>query len=301
MPEEYNNETGNQPVKHRKRHLSKKGIAVLAGGFILITGGIFKINHHRNYETPLELDSSVSYLITHDDTVTILGYSSSDLVKEIDFLDCASSVYTKLHSIDLDIYDMGLDRISIDEMDEKYIDDLIKKYTRLKRGDLKTPSPEAIEFYNVVNELISYREALTEERFIKGIDTINIFSDIVFNSTIKDTLHEEMDYFSISSNLTDSTSKDLEIHYITPSNMDFKLEVSYFCDLEYFKDSLNKLNTMKDNYYNGTNTNIKSIIKQEYNTIQFIKTCIYNEYKINNGVISQYENHNEVKQKVKVK
>lgn len=301
MPEETSKETGNKPVKHRKRHLSKKGIAVLAGGFILITGGLFKLNHHKNYETPLEIDSSISYLVTHDDTVTIISYAPSDLVDEIDFLDCASSVYGKLHSIDLDSYDMGLDRVSIDTMDETRVDYLIERYTRLKRGDLKTPSPEAIEFYNVVNELISYREALTEERFINGVDSINTFSNIVFNSTIRDTLSDDMDYFSISSNLTDYTASDLDIHYVTASNMDFPLEVSYFCDLEYFKDSLNKLNLLKSDYTNGVKGDIKDIIKQEYKTIQFIKTCIFNDYKISNGVISQYDNHSEVKQKVKVK
>lgn len=282
--------------------ITKKGLIVLTGGVILTTTGIgFKISHYANYETPLDIASSISSLVLHDTTTTIYDHCEETLVAEVDFLDGATSVYTKLNSIDLEKYDKGLPRINIDVIYENEIDKLIDKYKKLKKGDIKTPSNDSIEFYNVVNELLSYKDALTEQRYIDGIESINKFANIVINANIYDTLSTSMNYESVSTNLIDIDAKELEIHYITDTNIDFVLRTSYFCDLQYLAKDLRELNELKLQYENGNMTDIKKLIKKENEVIKFIKTCIYSDYSIKDEKISQYEGHLDVKKKVNIK
>lgn len=292
-----------KPVKKKKRRLkiSNKGLAVLTGGVILISGGIFKLVHYKNYERPLDIDSSISNLVNNDSSNTILDNTDEQLLAEMNFLDGATSVYTKLNSIELEKYDKSLPRIPVISIEENHIDKLLVKYHKLLKGDIKTPSKNSIEFYNVVNELLSYKESLTEQRFIDGIESINKFSNIVVNSNIYDTLSEDLNYQSVSTNLFDLDVNDLEIHYITGANIDFSLKTSYFCDLQYFADELRELNELKVKYLNGEMTNIGKLIQKENKVIKFIKTCIYSDYIIKNGVISQYEGHLDIKKKVNAK
>lgn len=289
-------------VKKKKRlRISNRGLAVLTGGIILITGGVFKLVHYKNYEVPLDIDSSITNLVNNDSSKTISNNTNEQLLMEMNFLDGATSVYTKLNSIDLEKYDKGLTRIPVTSIEEDHIDKLLVKYNKLLKGDIKTPSKNSIEFYNVVNELLSYKEALTEQRFVDGIESINEFANIVVNANVFDTLDEDLDYQSVSTNLYDFDADGLEIHYITDSNIDFYLKTSYFCDLQYFADELRELNELKVKYLNGEMTNIKKLIEKENKVIRFIKTCIYSDYSIKNGVISQYEGHLDIKKKINVK
>lgn len=296
-----NEEQKTSKKKKRKLKLTKKGLAVLTGGIILISGSVFKLVHYKNYEIPLDIDSSISNLINNDTTSTILDNTSEELIEKMNFLDGATSIYTKLNSLDLDSYDMKLERIPITSIEENYIDKLIVKYNKLKNEDIKTPSKNSIEFYNVVNELLSYKEMLTEQSYIDGIDSINEFANIVINSNIYDTLSDDLNYEFVSTNIFDFDSNKLKIRYVTDSNIVFEIKTSYFCDLQYFAKDLRELNELKIKYLNGEISNINKLIKKENEVIKFIKTCIYSDYSIKNGKISQYEGHIEIKRKVNVK
>lgn len=310
MRENKREETRENKRKKRVRKVKIKNtvIKVLIGSIVLVSANeIYKEAMFNNIE---QTDTTLNYTVFFDENsnITYKNYfsqnvSESDIINYIDELEDMTLVYRSIYKLDLDKYNKNnkLTIPHIDKIDKDEVFLLVNQYNSKKgKIDLKTPSNETNNFYAIVAKLIAYRRLLSSDRFIKGIDELNNFSEIFIKCTVLDITGLGMEqYDNIETNVNGITKDDkLYIKYIdSTTGNEYNLKLCSYSCLPYLVNQLKELNSVANEYeidevtkcIVGKKTDMLELIDEENYLIGYLKDALLHDYAMSRGIILQQD------------
>lgn len=302
--------------KIRRLKIRNTALKILAGSIVLLSANeIYKEAMFNNFEPIDTKMSSTITLNSTDSTIYSMFYtrkiSDIEIIYYIDELEDMTVVYRSLYNLDLDKYNKKNELMipKLEKIDRAEINILIKQYNDLKsRLDFKSPSKDTNEFYEIVAKLIAYRRLLSSDRFIKGVKSINSFSEILVKSIVLDTTGLDINHYEyIETNINGISKADkFYVRYIEPNTgKEYNLKLSAYSCLPYLVNELKELNDIVNKYEIDAETNLivgnkKDIIElvdQENYSIRALKNALLHDYAISNGKLNQMDDKIISKQK----